>query len=82
MCHRSHLDHVIDAAGFQFLIIVSSFLVKYCDSVLKRLPDARTLISLRQRLLQRREDEEGGVRESENDGTSDLCLEERIKNAG
>ncbi len=32
-------------------VLVSSFLVCYCDAVLKCLPDVKTLISLRQQLL-------------------------------
>ena len=33
------------------VLLVDSFLVRYCDSILKSLPDLRTIISLRQQLL-------------------------------
>ena len=34
------------------ILTVLTFLVQYCDAVLKTLPDIRTVIALRQRLLQ------------------------------
>jgi hypothetical protein len=64
---------------------VSSFLVKYCDTVLKRLPDARTFVSLRQRLQQQQlggHNKKVGVSEDSSKETVDLVPEDKIRNAG
>ena len=77
------------------LDLVSGFLVKYCDAVLKSLPDIQTFISLHQRLQQCRqkqpqqqpqeqpqEQERVGGGEAGRDRRPALKMEDRIKDDG
>ena len=68
-----------------FFLLVSSFLVQFCDAVLKYLPDIRTVISLRQRLQQKKGGVEDGGRgvteeEEEEEGTQ-TCVSCSMTNA-
>lgn len=57
---------------------VGSFLVSYCDSVLKRLPDIKTMISLHQQLMSTL----GGVTKGSGQKTNDLDSSDSLRNAG
>ena len=58
------------------LYTADSFLVRYCDSVLKQLPDIKTVVTVRQQLLS------GGAVSVPRSEEDSLSPQERSKNAG
>ena len=62
--------------------LVSSFLVGYCDAVLKYLPDVKTMISLHQQLLKEKERAAGADPNSLVGRLGKLSAEDVLKNEG
>ena len=62
-----------------YCLLVSSFLVRYADAVLKWLPDIRTLVSLWQTLQNQKK---AGGNSSKRSKDEWLLPEDRLKNKG